>query len=587
MKILLAAMNAKYIHSNLAVYELSSYAREYKEHIELAEYTINNQLEFILSDIYKRKPDVLALSCYIWNIGMIDELLAEFRKIMPDTPVWLGGPEVSYDLTTGMLTKDYVDGIMIGEGEKTFLELTRHYVDGDIALNEIKGIAYKWNGEILVNAYREAMDLSEVPFPYDDLEKFKNKIIYYETSRGCPYSCSYCLSSIERGVRLRNIDLVKRELQFFLDHNVPQVKFIDRTFNCNHNHAMTIWTYIHEHDNGITNFHFEISADILRDDEIELLNKMRPGLVQLEIGVQSTNVDTIHAINRKMDFQVLTDKVNAVQRAKNIHQHLDLIAGLPYEDYNSFANSFNDVYDLRPNQLQLGFLKVLKGSPIFAEAQKGTIIYRQSAPYEVLCTKWLPFDDVLRLKQVEEMTEVYYNSGQFEYSIRFLEHFFEGPFYLYQTLGEYYEVNGLFGLNHNRMARYQILADFLQSFLKDKENAGEVMEAFEEILLFDLYFRENLKSRPAFAKDYGIHKKLYRKLYDDQEWTRNNLKGYEDYSSKVLGRITHAEYFSVDVEKTALSGMIVKEPNVVVFDYKNRDVLNHQAGTIKVPYINE
>ena len=570
MKILLTAINAKYIHSNLAIYELSAYAEKYKENIELAEYTINNQQEFILTDIYKRKPDVLAFSCCIWNIGIIEHLLKEIRQVMPDTPIWLGGPEVSYDVTQGLLATPYADGIMIGEGECTFKELAQYYVEKNIELKDIRGIAYRWNGEIKVNPYREPMNLSDVPFPYSDFELFKNKILYYETSRGC-------LSSIERGVRLRDLELVKKELQIFLDAKVPQVKFIDRTFNCNPAHAMGIWNYIHEHDNGLTNFHFEIAADILRENELELLNKMRPGLVQLEIGVQSTNPDTIKAINRKMDFNVLTEKVNAVHRGNNIHQHLDLIAGLPYEGYESFGKSFDDVYGLRPNQLQLGFLKVLKGSPIYPQAQMHNIVYRKTAPYEVLFTKWLPFDDVLRLKEVEDVVEVYYNSGQFEMSIQFLEHFFQTPFALYEALGEYYEAHGLFGVNHTRIARYEILLDFF----KERVTEGDA-EVFAEILVYDLYLRENLKSRPKFAKDYGAYKKLYREFYEDVERVKALLPGYEDYSSKVLSRVTHAEHFSIDVPAVAKTGVVVREETIIVFDYKNRNPLDHQAMAISI-----
>ena len=577
MKILLTAINAKYIHSNLAIYELSAYAEKYKENIELAEYTINNQQEFILTDIYKRKPDVIAFSCYIWNIGIIESLLKEIRQVMPDIPIWLGGPEVSYDVTQGLLATPYVDGIMIGEGECTFKELAQYYIEQNIELKDIRGIAYRWNGEIKVNPYREPMNLSDVPFPYSDFELFKNKILYYETSRGCPYSCSYCLSSIERGVRLRDLELVKKELQIFLDAKVPQVKFIDRTFNCNPSHAMGIWNYIHEHDNGITNFHFEIAADILRENELELLNKMRPGLVQLEIGVQSTNLDTIEAINRKMDINVLTEKVNAVHRGNNIHQHLDLIAGLPYEGYESFGKSFDDVYLLRPNQLQLGFLKVLKGSPIYPQAQMHNIVYRKTAPYEVLFTKWLPFDDVLRLKQVEDVVEVYYNSGQFEMSIQFLEHFFQTPFALYEALGEYYEVHGLFGVNHTRIARYEILLDFFKECVTEGD-----AEVFAEILVYDLYLRENLKSRPKFAKDYREYKKLYREFYEDVERVKALLPGYEDYSSKILSRVTHAEHFSIDVPTVAKTGVVVREETIIVFDYKNRNPLDHQAMAISI-----
>ena len=327
MKFLLTAVNAKYIHSNPAVYSLRAYAgEELSEHIEIAEYTINQRMEQILAGIYEKKPDVIAFSCYVWNWNMIQELLTEVPKIMPVVPIWLGGPEVSF--LGEKILKQYpaVTGIMIGEGEQTFKELLEYYVNKNGNLHDIKGLllADGMTGE------RELTDISTLPFLYEDMEQFKNRIIYYESSRGCPYRCSYCLSSIDKKVRLRDIEIVKKELQFFLDRNVAQVKFIDRTFNCNHKHALEIWNYIYEHDNGVTNFHFEVEGDILNEEEIALLNKMRPGLVQLEIGVQSTNPVTLKEINRFTDFENLKTIVEKINSGKNIHQHLDLIAGLPY-----------------------------------------------------------------------------------------------------------------------------------------------------------------------------------------------------------------------------------------------------------------
>ena len=298
MKILLAACNAKYIHSNLAVYDLRAYASAYQEHILLREYTINQTKDEILKDIYLTGADVVCFSCYIWNISFVKDLLCDLHKILPETKFWAGGPEVSFDAEAFLRKTPQMTGVMIGEGEKTFLELVHYYVDGEGSLTEIPGIVYHDGEEIYNNGWRELTDLSEIPFVYEQLKDFENKIIYYESSRGCPFSCSYCLSSIDKKLRFRDLELVRRELQFFLDHRVPQVKFVDRTFNCRHEHAMEIWRYILEHDNGVTNFHFEISADLLRDEEIQLMSKMRPGLIQLEIGVQSTNTDTIHATGK-------------------------------------------------------------------------------------------------------------------------------------------------------------------------------------------------------------------------------------------------------------------------------------------------
>lgn len=596
MKILLTAVNAKYIHSNLAIRYLYTYARKYKDYMELAEYTINNYTDQILQDIYKKKPDIIAFSCYIWNMGMIDVLTKELRKVMPEVKIWLGGPEVTYDGKLKLQSNDAIDGIIMGEGEETFLELLEYYMEGSVSLPEIKGITYRASAykctnkashdklceerdDITVTPLRPSMDLSKVPFPYENMEDFKNKIIYYETSRGCPYSCSYCLSSIDRKVRLRDIELVKKELAFFIDHKVPQVKFVDRTFNCNKKHAMAIWKFIKEHDNGITNFHFEIAADILDEEELDLLSTLRVGLIQLEIGVQSTNPDTIQAIQRKMDFEKLSKIVYQIKEGENIHQHLDLITGLPYEGYESFRGSFNDVYSLRPDQFQLGFLKVLKGSAIFNENKKNKIVYKSEPPYEVLCTPWLSYDDVLKLKSVEEMVEIYYNSGQFTYSIRYLEKFHETPFDMYKSLGEYYEEQHLGERSHTRISRYEILLDYFVKLLKEKEtdHKKEEENAFSELLVYDLYLRENLKSRPSFAKDISPYKDKYREFYKREEKMRVLLKGYETYDSKQISKMTHIEYFTIDIDATMENRKVVNKENFILFDYKNRNPLNYEA----------
>ncbi len=599
MKFLLTAVNAKYIHSNPAIYSLRAYAgEELQPYIELAEYTINQQIQDILADIYKRNPSVIGFSCYIWNWNMIRELIVEIPKILPDTHIWLGGPEVTYDAEQILQEYPHVKGIMIGEGEATFQELLRHYVtrEQDKELQKVAGL-YLSTG---YTPMRELTDLSGIPFLYEDLGAFENRILYYETSRGCPYRCSYCLSSIDKKVRLRDKSVVKKELQFFLDNKVPQVKFIDRTFNCNHEHAMAVWQYIHENDNGVTNFHFEISADILREDEIALLNKFRPGLAQLEIGVQSTNEKTIAAINRVMDVNRLERIVQAIQKGHNIHIHLDLIAGLPFEDYTSFGNSFNRVYGMSPEQLQLGFLKVLKGSEMHEKAEQYQICYLDQPPYEVLHTPWLPYEDILRLKRIEEMVELYYNSNQYTHTLPFLEKAFATPFSMYEELALFYERQGYFTNSPARAYRYHVLLQFA------KEYDVEHFEIYKELLTYDMYLRENLKSRPDFAHDLaGIQinapdvdtsidvRERMRDFYRREEKERSILRGYKNYDWKQMSKMTHLEPFFYpvwDVEKLCQFsledilgensyGKYKERIRVVLFDYQKRSPLTHEADT--------
>lgn len=570
MKYLLVAVNAKYIHSNPAVYSLRAYAGEkYGEHIELAEYTINQRTEDILADIYQRKPDAIGFSCYIWNIRMIRELLAELPKVLEHTELWLGGPEVSYDAPGMLIQFPHLKGIIVGEGEATFRELMAYYVEGDRSLSEIAGL-YLPEG---FSPMRPLLSMDELPFLYGDLEQFQNRIIYYESARGCPYSCSYCLSSIDKRVRLRSVELVQKELQFFLDQKVPQVKFVDRTFNCVHEHAMAIWKYISEHDNGVTNFHFEISADILRPEEIALLNQMRPGLVQLEIGVQSTNPDTISAIDRVMNVERLEQIVASIRRGKNIHQHLDLIAGLPGEDYNSFRNSFDRVYGMKPDQLQLGFLKVLKGSPMEERAGDYELVYTSQPPYEVLKTKWLSYEEVLRLKQVEEMVELYYNSNQFRYTLAVLEKDFPEPFAMFEQMAAYYREKGYFLNSPARAYRYQVLYDFALSVSPGRK------ELYRELLVFDLYLREKVKSRPEFAGEIGEDEKEYqRAFYLREEREHRYLKGYEEYDHRQLAKMTHLEHFTYPVWDPEAAGKGVRTSGSVLFDYRNRDALTYDAA---------
>ncbi|NLZ80928.1 MAG: B12-binding domain-containing radical SAM protein [Clostridiales bacterium] len=575
MKVLLVGINAKYIHSNLAIQSLKAYAGKYKENIEIVEYTINHYKDFILGDIFKKKPDIIGFSCYIWNIELVTGIMTELHKVLPNTQIWLGGPEVSYRPNELLKEYPYIKGIAVGEGEKSFLNLMEHYIDDQSSLKEIRGIVYQdENGTIISNPVAEIMDMSTIPFPYQELDKFKNRIIYYESSRGCPFSCSYCLSSVEKRVRFRNVELVKEELKHLLDCKVPQVKFVDRTFNCDHKHTIEIWGFLKENDNGITNFHFEIAADLLNEEELDLIASMRPGLIQLEIGVQSTNPETLKAIDRTMDLSKLTRIVEKINKKENIHQHLDLIAGLPYENYESFGHSFNQVYAMRPNQLQLGFLKLLSGTVMDQKKEEYNIVYQEFPPYEVLYTKWLSFDELLRLKNVEEMVEVYYNSNQFIYGLKYLEKLFETPFELYEKLADFYESKGFFELKHNRIDRYFHLFEFAKEFTKANDEIG--YQAFSQLLVFDLYLRENIKSRPSFAEDESEYKEFVRRFYEEQEKENTLLPDYLGYNSKQMSRMTHIEKFCIN------PFTMKKEETYILFDYKNRNPLTYEARTLEI-----
>ena len=572
MKLLLVAINAKYIHSNPAVYSLRAYAGEYGEQISLAEYTINQSIDVMLKGIFRRKPEVLCISCYIWNISIARELAEEVHRVLPDTKIWLGGPEVSYDAKQVLERNPQITGVMMGEGEETFLELVRHYADGAPGISEIRGIAWRGgDGLIRDNGFRGPVDLDTVPFIYQDLSGFKNRILYYESSRGCPFSCSYCLSSIDRKLRFRSMELVKRELQFFLDHKVPQVKFVDRTFNCSHQRALEIWRYLTEHDNGVTNFHFEIAADLLNEEELELIASMRPGMIQLEIGVQSTNPEVIREIRRKMDFDRVARVVRRLSENHNVHLHLDLIAGLPLEDFTSFGRSFDQVYALRPQQLQLGFLKVLKGAYMYEMAADYGCVYRQKEPYEVLFTRWISFEEILRLKQTEEMVEVYYNSGQFARTVEEAEKYFSSPFAFYDSLGAFCDRMGYLEISHTRVRRYEILEEFLENALKERQDQEAILETVREKMVLDLYSRENLKSRPQWAGSLEDCRGRIREFYRREAQTHRYLPEYEDYDEKQLMRMTH-------LERTGASG----GERFWLFDYRKRDPITREAACTDV-----
>lgn len=596
MKILLTAINAKYIHSNLAVYSLQAYAAAHGHKIERAEYTINNQLEDILEKIYCQKPDILLFSCYIWNVEYVKELVSEFHKLRPEVPIWVGGPEVSFETERFLKENPAITGIMMGEGERTLTELCEYFEqceqdaqslsqNRDEARNEtagagmeyekksgaftelneemlkkIDGISYRRSdGTVAIQPLRSLLPMDELPFCYANLKDFEHRIIYYESSRGCPFNCSYCLSSVDKKLRFRSLSLVYKELQFFIDAKVPQVKFVDRTFNCQHEHAMGIWKYIKEHDNGITNFHFEISADLLREDELELISDMRPGLIQLEIGVQSTNGDTIREIHRTMRLEEVYRAVNRVKAGKNIHQHLDLIAGLPFEDYQRFQKSFNDIYALHPQQLQLGFLKVLKGSYMYEHAQEYGLVYRSRPPYEVMASKWVSYDEMLEIRLVEEMLELHYNSGQFLTYLAVLEWKYDSTFQMFLDMGHFYREHGYLDCSHSRVRRTEIVQEFAE--IVDPERR----DIYREALIFDLYKIEKSKSRPFWAKN----------VQQDKRQTGKYLREHG-----MEKKYCHFEYFEHINEKGEITEE--KDPLWLLFDYENRDSLTNEAALFRI-----
>lgn len=572
MQFLLVAVNAKYIHSNPAIYSLKAYAgEEYKSKIELAEYTINQRAEEILADLYRRNPEVIGFSCYIWNFEIVRQLLCEIPKVMPKTEIWLGGPEVSFHGEELLNKLPAVKGIMAGEGEATFRELLQYYTENkeEKVLENIDGLILQ-SGK---TGQRELLDMETLPFLYDNLEEFRHRIIYYESSRGCPFCCSYCLSSIDKKIRLRSIETVKKELQFFLDRKTSQVKFIDRTFNCNKEHSLEIWQYIRKNDNGITNFHFEIAAHLLKEEELNLLSKMRPGLVQLEIGIQSANEKTLKEINRFADIRQIEKTVSRLKETNNIHIHLDLIAGLPYEDYDSFAESFNQVYHLEPQQLQLGFLKVLKGTSMEEKAEEYGLVYESKPPYEVLYTNWISYGEIIALKRIEEMVEIYYNSNQFTHTLPVLLQNFENAFQMYEALADYYEREGLFLQTPARGYRYQVLL----SFACKTDGGREAL--YKELLTFDFYLRENAKSRPFFAADLSVYHKEIRDFYQEEERNPNYLLKYRNYHAKQMLKMTHIDVFYYKVWEKEPEKIVKKEerPVFVLFDYSARSPLTQEA----------
>ncbi len=577
IKTLLVGVNAKYIHTSLAIRSIGIYCEENNTRIHQREFTINNDEDFIVNEIYQEKPDFLGFSCYIWNINMVLDIISTIKKVLPNTKIFLGGPEVSYEYE--YLFEKGVDIVCIGEGEQTVKELVDHFnliKCIDSSFEKINGIAFKIGNNIVITKERELIDINKIPFVYKyGIDGTENKILYYEASRGCPYSCQYCLSALEKGLRFLSKERVISDLNFFLKNNVKQVKFIDRTFNCNKKFALLIWNYLIDNDNGITNFHFEISADILDDDMINVLKKARVGLFQFEIGVQSTNMATLDEIKRKTNLQKLFDKVLNVKDLKNIHQHLDLIAGLPFEDYNIFKNSFNDVFNVYPEQFQLGFLKLLKGSGLRINADKYGIVYKDKAPYEVLYTSLIDYEKMNMIRDIEEMIETYYNSGKAINSIKYGIKFFETPFDFFEALAIYWKKNNYNSVNHNKMKLYEIIYSFLNN-LPNVDN-----KILNEIVKFDILLNDNIKSLPLWIKtQYNSHfKEKERKFYNNRENIQKYIPHLEKNDSKQISRMCHFEKFDIDIQKMINSNFknIEQNETYILFDYYTKNDLIYKV----------
>lgn len=566
MKVLLTTLNSKFTHSSLALRYLKMYGKKEGFDFDLMEFTINNSLDYILSEINAGKYDIVVFSCYIWNFEQTIKLIDNIKIISPNCKIIVGGPEVTYNPDGVMAAHPNIDYIISGEGEIPVVQLIKALNQGGDGLDQIRGLTYKVNHEIHSSGYAELVkSLDEIPFPYENLDGLENRILYYESSRGCPFNCQYCLSSTFKGVRYFSLARVKEDLKFFVDRKVKQVKFVDRTFNANKNHALSIMKYLHETDNGYTNFHFEITASLLDDETIAFLQTVRLGLFQFEVGVQSTNEETIQSIERNIAFEKIAEKCRQVQAMRNIHLHMDLIAGLPFEDYKRFMQSIDDVFELRPDKLQMGFLKLLRGSGLRLNAQTYGIEFRNYQPYEVLKTNWMSYDDLSRLKEIEELVESYYNSKNFKYSFEYILAV-NGikPSVFFEDFVDYWLENGLQHVSHKSDLLYQIVYDFYihQNFVEP--------EAFLDLLKFDFLRTRRKKTIGLFKEE---HPKGFKNLcYDylkDEEHRAHVSEDYRNLNVKAVLKKVEFEPFGYNIFGMINSGykQIVKQDNVILFDY--------------------
>lgn len=584
LKILLSTLNAKFIHSSLALRYLKSWCKEYLNNegleIHIEEFTINDHPEKILGEIYRNSPDILAFSCYIWNFPKILEIAGNFKKIMPETVIIMGGPEVSFDPEEVMRGSPFIDYIISGEGERSFERLLRNLIGEQQDICDIPGLTHRIGNEIITNpGFGIVQNLDEIPSPYTgDLKYFKDRIVYFETSRGCPFNCQYCLSSTLKGVRFFSMSRVKADLLTLIRAGVKQVKFVDRTFNCDRERAVEIWKFLLDNGRGI-NFHFEICADLLDEDMIRFLNGVPVGLFQFEIGVQSTNRRTNEIISRRMDFDRVACAVKRISSYKNIHQHLDLIAGLPEEDYNTFKKSFNNVYELKPERLQLGFLKLLKGSELRKRAGEFGYIFTENPPYEVLCNRVMKYEDILKLKMIEDLVEKYPNTHRFDITLDYIiESYFNTPFDFYESFACYWEENKLYRVSHSNEALYRILYDFC------KYRGIRNPDLIKDLLKFDYMLCQCYPKIPGWFNQYPIEDfrdRCFEFLGNDRN-IESYLPHYKGLSPKEIIKRVNFEIFGYDITGYEKQKRISRGITVVLFDYFDRGKIIKRADYYKI-----
>ncbi|CAH2212403.1 B12-binding domain-containing radical SAM protein [Tepidibacter aestuarii] len=583
MKILLTTLNSKFIHTNLAIRYLNSFCKDLAD-ITVAEYTINNSVDYILKEIYKQKSDIVVFSTYIWNVDDTIKICKNLKKVSPHIKILLGGPEVSYDFEEFMKKYDCIDYIIYGEGELTFREFIEYSL-GKKDIDNIDGLVYRKKDSIIVNEPRQLIhDLNIIPSPYENIDKkeYENRIVYYETSRGCPFNCQYCLSSTIKGLRFFDIDRVKMELKNLINANVKQVKFVDRTFNAKKEYALDIMKFIMENDNGFTNFHFEVTAHLIDDDMLEFLSKCSPGLFQFEIGVQSTNKKTLEEVGRTQNFESLSYVVNKISSFKNIHQHLDLIAGLPYENYESFRNSFNTVFNLDIEQLQLGFLKMLKGSGIRKNSEKHDYIFKDYTPYEVLGNKYMSYDEMLKIKDIEEVLEIYYNSNNFKLSMNYIikKYYSEDAFKLFEDLSSYWEDNGYFKISQGKNQLYKILIDFYTDVIKVD------VDIFKDVLKYDYISLGKVSSLPSMFDKMEVDdfKNRCHIFLKSEENVRKYTPKFENTPAKNIIKYVRFEPFNYDVSKLKenIHEKLDKDLNTILFVYDLDKKVFEKSNSYKV-----
>lgn len=582
MKILLTTLNSKFIHTNLAIRYIKESIKDLAD-VEIREYTINNQLDYILKDIYLAGYDAVFFSTYIWNVYDIVKLCENLKKVNPKLIIGLGGPEVSYDSEDAMAKYEFVDYILRGEGEMVMRDLVK-YFNGEIDIKDVDGVTYRCDGEVIKNKERELLkDLDLIPSPYENLnvKEYENRIVYYETSRGCPFNCQYCLSSAIKGLRYFSIDRVKRDLKKLIDAKVSQIKFIDRTFNANKKFAKEIMKFLMENDNGYTTYHFEVTAHLLDDDMLEFLKDCKEGLFQFEIGVQTTNQEALDAVGRRDDFEKLSHVVKTIESYQNIHQHLDLIAGLPYEGYDSFEKSFNDVFALQIEQLQLGFLKMIKGTGMRARSEEFEYEYKNYAPYEVLCNKFISYDEILKLKDIEDILERYYNSNNFSLSVKYIieNYYSESAFKFFEDFANYFNEMGYFHLAQGKNQLYSILADFY------KEKIGENYDLFMEILKYDYVSLGKISSVPNIFNKLEVKdmKARVHEFLHNRENLEKYLPKHVDTPAKYILKYVHFECFKYDILKLKedIHAKLDKQETVILFVYDDIKVFE-KSRTHKV-----